>query len=257
MAPRRNWHEAAGIIWPVLIDLAKNRKTTTYGEISPILKTNPLSMGLALGPIMFYCLDNRLPSLTAIVVGKDTGVPGGGFSAWDIDDLSSALEAVFSFNWSAVRNPFEGFVDGTRMEDLVEQLLSDPDGPKAVYRLVPDRGMAQTLFRQALLRAYDFECSFCGISFEAALEAAHIVPWSECSADERLNVCNGILLCSNHHRMFDAGLMSLTSSMEIEYFDPNEEHGPYSLADVALSSSLHGKPPFYRATNHYSRVPTL
>jgi putative restriction endonuclease len=238
---KRNWYQAAATLWPVLTNLARERRTAPYSELSPLVETNPLSMGLALGPIMFYCLENRLPPLTAVVVSKDTHVPGGGFTAWDIDDLPAALEAVFDHQWSRVLNPFAAFHDGTRMEDLVDQLVDRPGRSEEVYRLVPDRGVAQALFRKALLEAYP-GCCFCGLTFEDALEAAHIVPWAEASRSERLDVRNGLLLCATHHRMFDAALMTLDESRQIQFYDPDENDVPYTDADRALSSRLHTRP---------------
>jgi putative restriction endonuclease len=238
---KRNWYQAAAVLWPVLTNLARERRTATYSELSPLVETNPLSMGLALGPIMFYCLDNRLPPLTAVVVSKDTNVPGGGFTAWDIADLPAALETVFDHPWSKILNPFEAFNDGTRMEDLVDRLVDEPGRSEEIYRLVPDRGVAQALFRKALLASYE-GCCFCGLSFEDALEAAHIVPWAEASRSERLDVRNGLLLCATHHRMFDARLMTLDESCRIQFYDPDEADEPYSDADRSVSSRLHALP---------------
>jgi putative restriction endonuclease len=63
------------------------------------------------------------------------------------------------------------------------------------------------LFRTALLDAYGGACAFSGSSIPAALEAAHIVPWRYASPAQRLDVRNGLLLTSWHHRLFDAGLL--------------------------------------------------
>jgi putative restriction endonuclease len=57
----KNWDHAAGVVWPVLTDAAKNRKVITYGTIAPLIGTNPLNVGRALGPIQDFCLEDRLP----------------------------------------------------------------------------------------------------------------------------------------------------------------------------------------------------
>jgi hypothetical protein len=41
-------------------------------------KRAPGVLGNILGHILFYCADNKLPALTAIVVGKVRGTPGQG-----------------------------------------------------------------------------------------------------------------------------------------------------------------------------------
>lgn len=242
MPTPRNWDEAAGILWPVLTGAAAERRLAIYSELSPLIQTNPLSVGWALGPIQTYCLENRLPPLTAIVVGKNSGVPGGGFVAWDIDDLEGAFEAVFRWDWTRTPNPFLAFTSGVTEASLAAQLTDNPDASVEVYRLVRDRGIAQRVFRRALLEAYGHSCCFCGLSFDQALQACHIVPWGESSHEERLDVRNGLLLCATHHNMFDAALIAVDQNSRIEYCDPGGEDGPYSEADRAASIQLHGQP---------------
>ncbi|WP_370644834.1 HNH endonuclease [Microvirga sp. ACRRW] len=81
----------------------------------------------------------------------------------------------------------------------------------------------------------------CGFSFEPALEAAHIVPWSEASKEHRLHPQNGILLCSLHHRLFDAALMTVSQSYKVVYYDPYMNDTPYSHFDMAATAALHGQ----------------
>lgn len=81
----------------------------------------------------------------------------------------------------------------------------------------------------------------CDLSFEEALEAAHIVPFNECSIDQRINVTNGLLLCATHHRLFDSDYFSIQSDYSIVYCDPNLDEGPYTASDKAMSSDLHGR----------------
>ena len=90
MPNTRNWTHAAKIAWPILVEVGSRRDTVTYEQLSIPLKTNPLSVGKALGVIQTYCLENRLAPLTAVVVGKTSGVPGTGFIAWDVDDFDAA-----------------------------------------------------------------------------------------------------------------------------------------------------------------------
>lgn len=62
----------------------------------------------------------------------------------------------------------------------------------------------QRAFRQLLLRTYEAECAYCGLDVFEVLEAAHLIP----DRDGGLPTSeNGRLLCANHHRAFDAGLL--------------------------------------------------
>ena len=47
------------------------------------------------------------------------------------------------------------------------------------------------------------------------LISSHIVPWSECTDDERLDVDNGILLSPNVDALFDKHLISFSDEGEL------------------------------------------
>ena len=69
----------------------------------------------------------------------------------------------------------------------------------------------QSEFRQQLLERYQ-KCCLCSITDKALLIASHIKPWSESGASEKLDVENGFLLCPNHDKLFDSGLISFADS---------------------------------------------
>jgi len=106
--PRKNWRVAAALVWPVLATAAKHHAKVTYGDLAPLIPTSPRAVGRALNPIQDFCLDHGLPPLTAIVVAKATRRPGDGFIAAVPGGLEAAQRSVFSFDWSEVRNPFDG-----------------------------------------------------------------------------------------------------------------------------------------------------
>jgi putative restriction endonuclease len=239
-AERKNWFHAAGLIWPPMTAAAKSRATLRYKELGEAIGIHHRHVNKALGPIQDYCLETKRPPLTALVVNA-TGLPGQGFIAWDIDNIDAALDAVYAYNWDAVSNPFGQLGTADSKEELVRRLVDHPDEAEAVYRLVPDRGVVQQLFRAAVAEAYGYKCAFCKCSFSNALEAAHIIRWKDATPQQKLDVRNGILLCATHHRMFDSALIAPTSKYTVQYCDPEEEEGGYSSADTALSSALHGE----------------
>lgn len=67
-------------------------------------------------------------------------------------------------------------------------------------------------FRQAVIQAYDFKCSICGLKIKSPnlsfweVQAAHIVPNSFKGKDD---VFNGLALCHLHHWAFDVGWFTL------------------------------------------------
>ena len=67
----------------------------------------------------------------------------------------------------------------------------------------------QTDFRAKLLIAYDSRCAITGCDVLEALEAAHIIPFSE---DQNYAVSNGILMRADVHTLFDIFLLSIDPS---------------------------------------------
>ncbi|WP_186579755.1 HNH endonuclease [Aquibacillus kalidii] len=203
-----NQEERAYRAWDVLIEAARNNDTITYGELGDKLNVHHRTCRYFLDHIQNYCLNEKLPPLTIIVVNQ-RGEVGQGFTAWDINDLDEGMARVFAFNWDNLHNPFQYAKDGKDENELVKELLNKQAISKEIYAKVKVRGVAQSIFRRLLLEAYGSRCAVCGSKIPILLEAAHIVPWSKCNDHEKLDVTNGILLCSNHHKLFDGGLITI------------------------------------------------
>jgi putative restriction endonuclease len=237
----KNWFHAAGILWPQLVEAASKRETPTYGQLSPSVQTNPLSMRWALDPIQTYCIEANLPPLSSIVVGATSGLPGTGFIGWRLDDIDTAHQLVFDYDWSQVPNPYEDFGVTDTPDSLAQDLIEHPEKRDEIYAKVKVRGIAQTIFKRALVLAYGQQCAMCRLSFYQALDAAHIIPWSLATPSQRLDPQNGMLLCTSHHRLFDCGFITVTHDGLIRYCDPDMTSGHYSTSDKNLTASLHGK----------------
>jgi hypothetical protein len=73
-------------------------------------------------------------------------------------------------------------------------------------------------FRQAVIEAYDYKCSVCGLKINSPkrniweVEAAHIVPHSSKGKDD---ILNGVSFCHLHHWAFDVGWFSLLDDYRI------------------------------------------
>lgn len=75
----------------------------------------------------------------------------------------------------------------------------------------------QARFKFQVLRRYGPQCAVCGLDELKLLDAAHIRPKQENGSDDPRN---GLVLCANHHRAFDAGLFHIDpTSLEIRYRD--------------------------------------
>jgi len=81
----------------------------------------------------------------------------------------------------------------------------------------------QQRFKFRVLQRYGPKCAVCGLDELKLLDAAHIRPKQDNGSDDPRN---GIVLCANHHRAFDAGLFRIEPlTLEICYRSngPNPE----------------------------------
>ncbi len=232
--------ERAYRAWPVLIGRAEKCQTITYGELGAELGVHHRAVRFLLAVIQDYCLESKLPPLTILIVNT-TGLPGNGFIAHDLDHFEEGLDQVYSYDWSALDNPFEITRTKLSYQSLVDELSTEPESSEEIYSRIKSRGVRQMAFRDSLLQAYSRRCCFTGVRAVEALEACHIVPWSLASNSERLDVRNGILLNSFHHRLFDAGHITITASHRIAYIDFKEAKHSYSGLERSLTSGLHGE----------------
>lgn len=236
----RNWEFESTKLWPLLVKAAKDRQTIVYEDLAKVVNTNPLSMRYALGPIFWFCYEEHHAPLTSIVVGKSNGKPGDGFIKWWGENYKNAIAETFDYDWSNVSNPFLGYSVENTTDSFSLSILSSPTSSGEIYRKVQARGQLQKIFRAALLIAYNNSCSICGCTYTSVLEAAHIVPWTKCGPDERIDPRNGILLCANHHKLFDSGILTVSTDYKVVHYDPKMEDGAYSETDELLSASAHG-----------------
>ena len=210
MNSRLNHEQRAFHAWNELALAAKERRLLRYREIGNAIGIHHRVVRYVLGPIQAHCLRQDLPPLTILVVNAE-GRPGGGFIAWDSERFAEGCERVFDWSWEKEQNPFAYAADGTGIEEFAAELTSGAD-PEEVYARVKSRGPAQQIFRHLMLDAYHSRCAVCVLPVVDILDAAHIKPWSACRGRERLDPANGLLLCRNHHALFDAGLISVCAN---------------------------------------------
>ena len=93
--------ERALQIWQVLIGAAHNRQTLTYEMLDRLIEmggtivlSNPLDL------VAQHCQRNNLPPLTVLVVGKQSGEPGGGYPVEQ--SVSADRERVYGYPWYAL-----------------------------------------------------------------------------------------------------------------------------------------------------------
>ena len=107
-------HERATQVWAVLALAARNRQTLTYEMLSQLIGVPARGLADILDHIQRYCMQEGLPALTSIVVNKETGLPGHGFTA--VQDVPREQEVVFGHDWLAVDTPTPSILEAAFRE---------------------------------------------------------------------------------------------------------------------------------------------
>lgn len=229
--------QRAYYIWNELIKVAKRQELITYSDLAKNIGCHHRALYYPLGYIQDYCLAEKLPPLTMLVVNKATGLPGDGFIATDTKLFNKTRKEIYAFEWSKIEQAFAIFKDGKSIDGFVEKILKAKD-IKEVYTQVKSRGVAQSLFRKALLKVYGSKCAISGITIKKCLEAAHIIPWTHADNDQKLDIRNGILLSATYHKLFDAGIISISEDYTVIVNDLDKQSNEH---DKAFLESIHGR----------------
>jgi HNH endonuclease len=151
-----------------------------------------------LGP---WLLSIDHPGIVAEVgVAEASPVPGPGTATLMLETLTqlhAALDRAYKLAISLPDVPLSRF--RAKTADLPRTTEAE--------RLIIQR-IGQDIFRDALMDYWVGRCPVTGIMDPALLRASHIVSWSECSDDQRLDVHNGLLLSALWDAAFDTGLVS-------------------------------------------------
>ena len=104
--PSSNHPDRALQAWQILVGAAMSRQTLTYKGLSYLMYQKDAAgvLDKILGHVAFFCIDNRLPTLTSIVVGKGRGTPGRDIPV-DPKTMDREREKVYVYDWYNVYPP--------------------------------------------------------------------------------------------------------------------------------------------------------
>ena len=92
----------------------------TYGHLSKLIGVPTAGLGQLLEPIQSFCILEKLPPLTILVVQQDSGLPGSGFTGAKASEFAKAQMEVFEFGWLDYGNP-----QPEKLEQAVQRLSSN------------------------------------------------------------------------------------------------------------------------------------
>lgn len=95
-----------------------------------------------------------------------------------------------------------------------EDLMDRDEAEESYHKVLRERDRISRArrdpeFRNRVLTKYNYTCIVCGCKEEVILEAAHVMGVAEGGDD---STDNGMCLCRNHHRLYDAGLLDINLS---------------------------------------------
>jgi putative restriction endonuclease len=215
MANSVNQEERAFFAWIKLTEIAKKKITCTYKELGDAIDIHHRTVTYPLELIQRYCSNNSLPPLTILVINSSTGKPSSGFYAAPVAKFAVKTKEVQEFNWDGVENPFGFANEGFTRDSVIDETINSGKIPEKVWRFLTERGMDQAIFRKVLLKIYEGKCCICNLSIPELLEAAHIIPYSDCAGEQKMSINNGLLLCANHHELFDHGIIEISKDYKI------------------------------------------
>lgn len=88
----------------------------------------------------------------------------------------------------------------------------EPHVERERRRLTATRLERDAKFGAKVKEQYDHSCAVCSLQMEI-IEGAHIIPVRE--SGSRDDIWNGVALCPNHHRLFDARSFVITSDLAV------------------------------------------
>ena len=130
-------------------------------------------------------------------------------------------EGNIVFNRAALLNGI--FDENYKLDISDEHLISEYEKEeKIIDKLAKEFGIAgnhivnevvrlsqtQLIFKERLKREHGCKCWLCGIENETLLIASHIQDAAKSNIHEKADNNNGLLLCAQHDKLFDSGLIS-------------------------------------------------
>ena len=107
--------------------------------------------------------------------------------------------------------------------------------------------LGQRKFRQGLLRLWDQKCALCEIELPELLRASYSKPWKDSTDVERVDSYNGVLLCCNHHALYENGFIAFDGQgrLHISSQIPEEDYERYGIqSKIKIARKEQNKPYF-------------
>ena len=160
------------------------------------------------------------------------------FQNIDYDDFTNNRELLDVYSWKPAKIGKTTKSKITKSSAVSSTRKSQYRKPNETERtgLVTSR-VGQGYFRQQVLQRWDGKCAVTGSDVLSILIASHIIPWSEASDEERLDVDNGILLSPLYDALFDKHLISFDDDGNI-LFSPTMSDDHIGQLGISINAKI-------------------
>lgn len=113
--------------------------------------------------------------------------------------------------------------------------------------------VANEQFKRLVAPHWNHKCALCGIELPELLRASHAKPWRECTAEERLDPYNGLLLCRNHDALYRNGFITFdgTGLIHISTRIPTINYAIYDIHSKMKVLREEQNKPYFRWHRKY------
>jgi putative restriction endonuclease len=202
---------------PILFSEAEEKLGRLLREFGPPRKTSPAY------PFHHLASDG----LWVVTTAEDSG--GSAASPGKLRDRQAAGQFAPDLAWSLRSEPellprlARILLDANFEPSLHEEIcaeagldLETAEIPGLPHARRAGRGR-DPAFRAGVLVAYEYRCAFCGYDgwldgTMVGLDAAHVRWWALGGPDD---IANGLCLCALHHKLFDKGVLGITSEQRV------------------------------------------
>jgi len=171
-------------------------------ELSRLLKRSPASVARKLGNFGSFDPELKRQQITGLV--HTSRLDGEVWDEFNVDWNRLVLEA------ERLRAELGGQAE---QESEADTDFTIPQGASERETIRKTR-IHQAFFREAILSSYEATCCVTGLRIKECLVASHIVPWS-ISEQHRTDPRNGLCLSATFDRLFDRGLIAVTSELDV------------------------------------------
>ena len=190
-------------------------------------------VGKPICSILYKCKVNRANFSESRIddsefVLKSEGLNQNYGNYMELELIEKYEESRFHFN-VLVSNGLKGRIQGARRVNELATILNTVDliwveevdninSNDSIIGIEKDAivktRVNQSIYREKLINMHK-KCCLCGVKDTRMLVASHIKPWRYSEPEEKVDVYNGLLLCPNHDKVFDIGLITFSNQGEI------------------------------------------